>query len=146
MLLTQKKLLDEQTKPEFLAYMAQSQARGMKSLIDIDIPIEQKVDIMSKSIISSLKAYSYIITNMGNIKLPEPMNQYVTEFYPILPTAICPYTIALTTWNNELMLSISQRQEDISVCERFVELLNCLNIPAYISEVFKNHTMRYFPS
>src|SRR5574344_439010 len=145
MLLTQKKMLKEQTKPEFLACMAQRQATGMSRLTNLPNTIEEKIAIMDKSIISSLRSYTYIITNMGHIAMPESIGQYIREFFPVLPAAITPFTIAATTWKNEFILSISQRSEDTSICTRFVELLNKFNMFAYISDKYSFHTMKFFP-
>lgn len=144
-LLDQKRLLDEQTKPEFLNYMAQNLIKGMTQFREMPMPVEQKAEMMDCQVRESMKNYTYVITNVGKIDLPGIMAQYVTEFYPMLPTATCPFTIAITTWNNELMLSVTQRQEETDICERFVELLNMLEIPAYISDKFEYHTMRCKP-
>ena len=144
-LLNQKKLLDEQTKPEFLTYMAQNLVKGMTKFRETNIPVEEKAAIMDKRVRESMKDYTYVITNVGKVDLPGIMAQYVTEFYPLLPTAGCPFTIAITTWKNELMLSVTQRQKETDVCEKFVELLNIFEIPAYISDKFEYHTMRCRP-
>lgn len=145
MLLTQKKLLKEQMDPDFLSFLARSQKKGMEQMLSLPMPVEQKVEIMDQSIRKALGAYTYIITNMGNVDLPEVMSQYVTEFYPLLPTSIAPFTIAATTLKDELILSISQRSEKVDVCKRFVDLLNFLEIPAYIADIYKFHTMTFLP-
>lgn len=140
-----KKYLYEQTKPEFLAYLVQKQAKGVEMLMSMPCSIEEKTAMMNYGIEAALKSYTYIITNMGNFALPASMASYIADFVPVLPTATIPFTIAFTTWNGQAIFSISQRSDDTSVCRRFVERLNKHDASAYIADVYKFHTMRYLP-
>ena len=144
-LLTQRELLSEQTQPKVLTKLAQNHINGMKKFRELDMTVEEKAKIMDSKVRSSMGTFTYVITNMGNVSFPESMSAYVDEFYPILPTATCPFSIATTTWKGELMLSITQRSTDISICKRFVELLNQLDVPAYLADTFTFHTMRAKP-
>ena len=142
---TQKSLLDEQTNPTILTKLAQNHIEGMRKFRELDMTVEEKAILMDDKVRKSMENFTFVITNMGNITLPASMQQYIDEFYPILPTATCPYTIATTTWKGELMLSITQRSTDTSVCKRFVEILNDMDIPAYLADTFLFHTMEAKP-
>ena len=74
---------------------------------------------------------------------PPSIEPYIEEIYPCLPTALNPFTLAVVSYNDELVINVAQRHTDTDVCERFINILNELEIPAYISKVFNFHTMRY---
>ena len=135
----------EQTNPTILTKLAQNHIEGMRKFRELDMTVEEKAILMDDKVRKSMENFTFVITNMGNITLPASMQQYIDEFYPILPTATCPYTIATTTWKGELMLSITQRSTDTSVCKRFVEILNDMDIPAYLADTFLFHTMEAKP-
>ena len=142
---TQKELLDIQTHKEFLTALAQRHISGMEKFRDLDMTVEQKYELMDKKVRTSMNDVTYVMTNMGKISVPESMQEYIQEYFPMLPTATCAFTIATTTWKNELMLSITQRNRETDVCERFVDMLRKMDVPAYISDVFMYHTMRCYP-
>lgn len=139
----EKGLLDFQTQAHELAHDAVKNAKDTHKLLDADMSIEEKCDILGKSIEQTLGQSTYIITNMGKLSLPESMEPYVKDFYPCLPTALNPFTLAVVSYRDELVISVTQRDADTDVCERFTEILDRFGIPAYISEVFSFHTMRY---
>ncbi len=141
----QKSLLDDQTSKEVLAYRAQNHIESMRQLRQMDMSLDDKIGLMDHRIRTSMLKYTFVITNMGRIALPETMSQYISDFYPVLPTSLCPFTIASTTWGNELVLCITQRMKDLDVCDRFVKVLNRMGIPAYISDSYQFHTMKCKP-
>ena len=139
----EKGLLDFQTPAHELAYDAKKNAVEILELLDSDLSVEEKCRIMAESIEQTSGQTTYIITNLGKISFPPSMEPYIEEIYPCLPTALNPFTLAVVSYNDELVINVAQRHTDTDVCERFINILNELEIPAYISKVFNFHTMRY---
>ena len=139
----EKGLLDFQTQADALAADAKKTAVETLALLDAELPIEDKRSMVRAAIEQASEQTTYIITNMGRVELPQSMEQYVEEIYPCLPTALNPFTLAVVSYKGELVLNVAQRSADTDVCERFVEILNELEIPAEISRVYTFHTMRY---
>lgn len=138
-----KQLLDLQTNTDFLLYKAWKEENAVKALHNAPLNAKQKKARVTEGTIEALQDFTYVLTNMGNIKLPSTMEQYVMEYYPVLPTAMSPYTIAVTAYKGEMILSVAQRFYNLDVCNRFVELMNQVGIPAYIAKVSEFCTTRY---
>lgn len=145
MLATQRALLKEQTRPEFLAFMAQKRVRDGLAFNKADLTIEERIRIMETKIVESLKSYTYVISNMGSVEFPPTVAPYVEECLFMLPTSTLPFTIATLSLKGELVLTVTQRDEQTDICERFVSYMNRLGVPARITRVFKYHTMRFYP-
>lgn len=143
----QKEILSRQLTTEHIASLIQQQAKGLGMIMSMPNSVEEKFAFMKYGIEMALKSFTYIFTNMGVFDLPESMAPYVTKFIPVVPTATLAYTIACATFNGELVLSVAQRDEDTSVCRRFVEALQEeFKVSATISSVYKFHTLKYNPS
>lgn len=139
----EKGLLDFQTQAAELAADAKKTAVETLELLDADLPLEEKCRLVRTSIEQTSGQATYVITNMGRVDLPPSMEPYIEEIYPCLPTALNPFTLAIVSYRGELVINVAQRSSETDVCERFVEILNTLEIPAEISKVSSFHTMHY---
>lgn len=139
----EKGLLDFQTQAHELAHDAKKNAIETLELLDSELSTEEKCAIMGKAIEQTSGQTTYIITNMGKIALPPQMEEHIEEIYPCLPTALNPFTLAVVSYREELIINVAQRESGTDVCERFVEIMNELEIPARIVSVTGFHTMRY---
>lgn len=116
-LMSQKKLLEAQLKPDTLAYSAQ------RKMADI---IKCRREPVA----------TYEICRTGNVILPDTMQRYVTEFYPVIPSGPSGYSLAVVIYRGEVIVTVSGRKDVRAVCGRFVELLAGNDIEAFIADEF----------
>lgn len=141
-LMSQKKLLEAQLKPDTLAYSAQRKISDIRdafdrspSLSELDQAFDQIQDRMSRR-------STYDICRVGNVILPESMQRLVTEFYPVIPSAGRTISVAVSTYRGDLLVTVSGRNGTLGICRRLVELLKGNDIDAYIAERYEFTPLR----
>lgn len=138
-LMSQKKLLEAQLKPDTLAYSAQ------RKIADIDKAYEGSEDRIEErfsTLQGRLKAKStYDIAGLGHVILPESMQRLVTELYPVIPTSGKTFSVTAELFKNELAVTVSGRRNAVQVAARLVELLHGNDIDAYIADSYSFRPM-----
>ena len=139
-LMSQKKLLEAQLKPDTLAYSAQ------RKIADMDLAYEgpvEDIDTRFSELQSKIRAKStYDIAGLGHVILPESMQRLVTELYPVIPSSGKTFSVTAELFKNELAVTVCGRRNTGHVAARLVELLHGNDIDAYISDSYSFRPMR----
>lgn len=144
-LMSQKKLLEAQLRPDALAYSAQRCLKDMRSVCDGRLSFDEKKDMARAVFGKSASMSTYEICNIGNVIMPESLMQYVTEFYSVLSPAAHTCALSLASFKSEFSVTVSHADKSGALCRRFVELLNDNDIYSYISDDFDYLPMKYEP-
>lgn len=142
-LMSQKKLLEAQLKPDALAYNAGRRLDGMERLSSAaGLAAKER---MAEEMASIEAARStYMIRGAGNVGMPESMQRYVTEFYPIFTPVRQDFAVSMVVFRNEAVLTFAEKNgADGSFCRRVAELMNENDICAYVSDEFDMMPMKY---
>ena len=133
-LMSQKKLLEAQLKPDTLAYSAQ------RKIADLDRAYDGPdglIDERFSELQSKVRAKStYDIAGLGHVILPESMQRLVTELYPVIPSSGRTFSVTAELFKNELAVTVSGRRNAGVVAARLVELLQGNDIDAYIADCY----------
>ena len=136
-LMSQKKLLEAQLKNDTVAYSAQRKIASIETAFDSADTLEGR-DAAFDSLQESLsKRSTYDICRIGNVILPESMQRLVTEFYSVIPSPGKTISVTVSTYRNELSVTVSGRKYSHAVSCRLVDLLVENDIDAYIADRFK---------
>ena len=133
-LMSQKKLLEAQLKPDTLAYSAQRKIADVENAYEGSV---DKIDDRFSELQSRIKAKStYDIAGLGHVILPESMQRLVTELYPVIPSSGRTFSVTAELFKNELAVTVSGRRNAGVVAARLVELLQGNDIDAYIADCY----------
>ncbi len=128
-----KVFLDEQIEPEKLLYRAKAASDACNNLHMEDIPLSEKERRARDMVHNFVHADSFIITNVGQFKLPPSMLPYVLDYGAVLPSASQPYGLLISSYNGWMKVSIAQHDHDLQVVTRFVQLLAETGVQASVS-------------
>lgn len=143
--MSQKKLLEAQLKTDALAYNAQRKISALEKVCDAP-DSSAKIEAVSAMMADRASSAAYSLCNVGNIIMPESLARYVTEFYPVLPATLYPFTVTTAMLHGELTVAVTCGNGDAdTLCRRFVRLLNSHDINAFISDRFSFSFMKYEP-
>lgn len=145
-LMSQKKLLDAQLKQDALAYSAKCLMRMADSVCDGDVPFGEKLVRAGRCLDTSPSAATFSICCMGNMAMPESLQQYLSEFYLIVPSGNYASSLSVVNFKGEMVVTLADRASDRTVAERFVGLLRQHDIPAFISDEFCFTQLEYIPN
>lgn len=133
-LMSQKKLLEAQLRTDALVYSAQRKMTDIEKACigDFDRKKEKFMELNAK--ISSMSTYK--VCRIGNVMLPDQLQKYITEFYPVIPASSQAFSLTVMNYRGEMIVTVSGRQDVKEVCLRFVELLNNYGIGSFIADEF----------
>ena len=136
-LMSQKKLLEAQLKTDALAYNAQRKAAAMEDVY-CGRTYADKVARAEKAVADKAAKSTYVIHSAGNIGMPESLDRYVTEFYPLYVPGLHDMVLSCITFRNEILLTVAGRDSGRTdlICRRIAGLMNENEIYAYISDGF----------
>lgn len=143
-LMSQKKFLEAQLKTDALAYNAQRKIALLEDILDKDT-LAGKVAAMHDMISRKSAESTYSLCNVGNVIMPDTMQQYITEFYPLVPPSLFPFSISTINLRGDLIVTVSSSDKESRVCGRFVSLLKRHDIHAYISDSYLYCPLKYKP-
>ena len=133
-LMSQKKLLEAQLKPDTLAYSAQSKIADLEWANDGS---PQEINERFNAIQEKIRTKStYDIAGLGHVILPESMQRLVTELYPVIPTSGKTFSVTVELFKNEVAVTVSGRLNVERVALRLVELLQGNDIDAYVVDSY----------
>ena len=136
-LMSQKKLLEAQLKNDTVAYSAQRKMAAIEIAFDFADSLEG-LDAAFDSLQKTLsKKSTYDICRIGNVILPESMQRLVTEFYSVIPSPGKTISVTVSTYRNELSVTVSGRKYSHAVCRRLVDLLVENDIDSYVADRYK---------
>lgn len=144
-LMSQKKLLDAQLKHDALAYSAKRMMKTVEQTCGEEIPYGEKLARAGESLDTAVETATFCICNVGNIAMPESLQQYLVEFYPIVPSGSFVSTLSIVNFRGDMVVTVTDRTGDRPLADRFVGLLNSHDIPAFISDEFWFSQTDYIP-
>ena len=143
-LMSQKKFLEAQLKTDALAYNAQRKISLLEDILDRRT-LEDKSAAMHEMLGTKAMESTYSLCNVGNVIMPDSMQQYVTEFYPLVPPVLFPFSISTINLKGDLVITVSSSDIGNGTCRRFVSLLKQYGVHAYISDSYLYSTLKYKP-
>ena len=143
-LMSQKKFLEAQLRTDALAYNAQRKISLLEDILDKKT-IGEKAAAMQAMISRKSGESTYSLCNVGNVIMPETMQQYIMEFYPLVPPSLFPFSISTINLRGDLIVTISSSEASGNVPRRFVSLLKRHDIHAYISDSYQYSPLKYKP-
>lgn len=144
-LMSRKKLLDAQLKHDALAYSAKRMMKTVSLSCGDGIPFNERVLRAEKCMDTDAGTATFSICNVGNIAMPESLQQYIVEIYPIVPSGSYASSLSIVNFKGDLTVTVCDRNEGMDIAVRFVELLNRQDIPAFVSDEFQFTQIRYLP-
>lgn len=144
-LMSRKKLLDAQLKQDALAYSAKRMMKTAAASCDDSLTLRQKIERCGKSLDMAAETATFSICNLGNIAMPESLQQYLVEFYPVVPPGSYANSLSVVNFKGDMVITLTDSEGDMSGARSFVELLNRYDIPAFISDEFRFTQIRYSP-
>lgn len=134
-LVSQKKLLEAQLKPDTLAYSAQCKIADFDNAYD-NHTIEKINECFSEVQSKIASKSTYDICRIGNIMLPDSMQRLMNEFYVVIPASRRLISITVAVFKNELCVTASGRGSTRDFASALVDLLSRNNIESYISDKY----------
>lgn len=128
-----KTFLDTQMNPELLLYRAKAASDACSEIHMRDISLEEKEEAARRMVHNFVHADSFLITNVGQFKLPECMRPYVLDYGAVLPSASQPFGMLISSYGGKMKISIAQHDHDMQVCAKFVQLLGEIGVEASMS-------------
>lgn len=144
-LMSQKKLLDAQLRHDALAYSALRLVRSKESVCDTGMQFDRKTDAGKALAAETAHSATFSICNMGNPVIPESLQQYIVEFYPVVTSSVFAYALSVICFKGDIVINVSCRDRDRTVPFRFVELLNGQGMYAFVSDEYTYGKLKYMP-
>lgn len=128
-----KAFLNSQMATEQLLYRAKRASSVCRELHERDMPLEQKEAEARQIARQFVVDDSFLITNVGQFRLPESMRPYVLDYGAVLPCSVQPFAMLISSYNGKMKLSIAQRDHDFQVCADLRNQLEGLGVPTEMS-------------
>ena len=141
--MSQKKFLEAQLKTDALAYNAQRKMSALENIMETG-SIKEKEEAVRTMIRKKSGEFTFSLCNIGNVIMPESMLQYITEFYPVVPPSLFPFSISTINFKGDLVITVTSSAGD-RTCDRFAALLKRYDMPAYVTETYIHCPMKYKP-
>ena len=71
---------------------------------------------------------SFLITNVGRFKMPESCMPYVLDYGAVLPCAVQPFAMLVSSFGSRMKLSVAQRGHDMQVINSLVNGLQEIGV------------------
>lgn len=104
-----KEVFDSQKALPHAAWWALKNASRVSSTHHSDMPIAEKEAMMRQQARNYIRRDTFILTNIGAFALPECMQPYVLDYSAILPSAHQPFGVLISSYQDTLKISLSQR-------------------------------------
>ena len=123
-----KAFLKDQMLPERLLFRAKRASDVCRELHERDIPLAEKEAEASNLSKNFVLEDSFLITNVGEFRLPESMKPYVLDYGAVLPCASQPCAMLISSYNGNMKISIAQRGHDLDLPTMFSNYLASLGV------------------
>ncbi|MCI8856210.1 MAG: hypothetical protein HFH26_06645 [Clostridiaceae bacterium] len=128
-----KDFLNSQMQTEQLLYRAKRASSVCRELHERNAPLAEKEAEGRQIARQFVRDDTFLITNVGQFKLPESMRQYVKEYGAVLPCSVQPFAMLISSYNGTMKLSVAQRDHDFQVVTSLQQMLSSLGIPTEMS-------------
>ena len=123
-----KAFLKDQMLPERLLFRAKRASDVCRELHERDIPLAEKEAEAANLSKNFVLEDSFLITNVGEFRLPESMKPYVLDYGAVLPCASQPCAMLISSYNGNMKISIAQRGHDLDLPTMFSNYLASLGV------------------
>ena len=118
-----KAYFDTQKNLPHAVFWALKNANRVAKSHKLDMPIGEKEQMMRQQARDYIRRDSFILTNIGEFKLPPSMEPFVKDYSAILPCAFQPFGILVSSYKDTLKVSISQRDLNYHLVENIRAVL-----------------------
>ena len=118
-----KAYFDTQKNLPHAVFWALKNANRVAKSHKLDMPIDEKEQMMRQQARDYIRRDSFILTNIGEFKLPPSMEPFVKDYSAILPCAFQPFGILVSSYRDTLKVSISQRDFNYHLVENIRAVL-----------------------
>ena len=80
-----------------------------------DMPLAEKMQAARKVTMDFVLEDSFLITNVGRFTMPESCRPYVLDYGAILPCAVQPFALLISSYGDTMKLSVAQRDSDMQI-------------------------------
>lgn len=137
-----KQFLIEQMEPEKLLFRAKQASDICRELHERDIPLADKIAEGGALSRNFVLQDSFLITNVGQFQVAQTMKPYILDYGAVLPCAVQPCALLISSYNGTMKLSLSQRGHDLDLATRLVSLLSEIGVQATVNS-YPFHVTRY---
>ena len=123
-----KAFLNSQMEREQLLYRAKAASDRCSELHEADMPLAEKMAAGQKICKDFVLEDSFLITNVGRFKMPPSCMPYVLDYGAVLPCAIQPFAMLVSSFGDKMKLSVAQRDHDMEVVEMLCEGLHEIGV------------------
>lgn len=133
--MSQKKLLEAQLKTDALAYSVQKQLDELERAL---APEDFRTRVMNVDEMLMRKASkaTYEVSRVGNVMMPENMQRYISELYPVMTCGPYACAVSLMVYRGEIFATFTGGGDLRFIADRFAGLLNENDIQAFVSDEY----------
>lgn len=125
-----KEFLNSQMEREQLLYRAKAASDRCSELHEANMPLAEKMKEGQKMCRDFVLEDSFLITNVGRFKMPESCMPYILDYGAVLPCAVQPFAMLVSSFGSRMKLSVAQRDHDMQVVDSLVEGLHEIGVDA----------------
>ncbi len=125
-----KEFLASQMATEQLLYRGKRASSVCRELHERDMPLAEKEAEARQLARQFVIDDSFLITNVGQFRLPPTVQPYVLEYGAVLPCSVQPFAMLVSSYNGVMKLSVAQRDHDFQVVSELQQELVGLGISA----------------
>lgn len=133
--MSQKKLLEAQLKTDALVYSAQKQTAELDKALSVSGTDERKREVRALMKRIADRA-TYEVHRMGNVMMPDSMQRYITELYPVMPCGAYACAVTLVAYRGEIFVTFAGGSDVRGIADRFVSLLEDNDIQAFVADEY----------
>lgn len=135
-LMSQKKLLEAQLKNDTLVYSAQRKISAIDKAFSSCRTLNDRRQSAAALLAEVSSRSTYDVCRIGNLILPETLQRYVTEFYPVIPSGRYMFSLTVVNYRGDVIVTVCGKNDVRKVCGRFVDLLNGNDIDSFIADEY----------
>lgn len=125
-----KAFLAGQMEREQLLYRAKTAADRCDTLHKADMPLAEKMQAARKVTMDFVLEDSFLITNVGRFTMPESCRPYVLDYGAILPCAVQPFALLISSYGDTMKLSVAQRDSNMQIVGDLMSGLHEIGVEA----------------
>ena len=133
--MSQKKLLEAQLKTDALVYSAQKQIAELDKALSGNDMSERKRKVAALMEKTAGMA-TYEVYKMGNVMMPDSMQRYITELYPVMPCGAYACAVTLVAYRGDIFATFTGGDRLRNIADRFVSLLEDNDIQAFVADEY----------
>ncbi|MDO5142576.1 MAG: hypothetical protein Q4D31_06115 [Eubacteriales bacterium] len=123
-----KAFLTSQMEREQLLYRAKAASDRCVELHEADMPLADKMQASQKVTRDFVLEDSFLVTNVGRFKMPASCMPYIEDYGAVLPCAVQPFAMLVSSFGDRMKLSVAQRDHDMQVVDQLVAGLREIGI------------------